>query len=95
MRVLVSNDDGVDAAGIRVLAQTLREAGHEVLVVAPDRDRSGASNSLTLDAPVRVHQLDASTWRVHGTAAARPARRWTSASYWLQSSAGSRSPNLA
>ena len=67
MRVLVSNDDGVDAAGIRVLAQTLREAGHEVLVVAPDRDRSGASNSLTLDAPVRVHQLDASTWRVHGT----------------------------
>ena len=67
MRVLVSNDDGVDAPGIRILADGLRAAGHEVLVVAPDRDRSGASNSLTLDAPVRVVQLDERTWRVHGT----------------------------
>jgi 5'/3'-nucleotidase len=67
MRVLVSNDDGVDAPGIRMLAAGLREAGHEVLVVAPDRDRSGASNSLTLDMPVRVVQHDAATWRVYGT----------------------------
>ena len=36
----------------------LRDAGHEVLVVAPDRDRSGASNSLTLDAPVRFYGFD-------------------------------------
>ena len=67
MRILVSNDDGVDAPGIRILARQLREAGHEVTVVAPDRDRSGASNSLTLDMPIRVVQLDADTWRVHGT----------------------------
>ena len=67
MRVLVSNDDGVDAPGIRALAKGLREAGHEVLVVAPDRDRSGASNSLTLDAPIRVVQVDAQTWKVYGT----------------------------
>ncbi len=67
MRVLVSNDDGVDAPGIRILAEGLRAAGHEVLVVAPDRDRSGASNSLTLDMPVRVTQRDANTWRVYGT----------------------------
>jgi len=67
MRVLVSNDDGVDAPGIQVLAAGLREAGHEVLVVAPDRDRSGASNSLTLDMPVRVVKQDDSTWRVYGT----------------------------
>ena len=67
MRVLVSNDDGVDAPGIRILAEGLRAAGHEVLVVAPDRDRSGASNSLTLDAPVRVIQIDAQHWRVYGT----------------------------
>lgn len=67
MRVLVSNDDGVDAPGIRTLAQTLRTAGHEVLRVAPDRDRSGASNSLTLDMPVRVVQQDDATWRVYGT----------------------------
>ena len=56
MRVLVSNDDGVDAPGIRILADGLRAAGHDVLVVAPDRDRSGASNSLTLDMPVLVGQ---------------------------------------
>ena len=67
MRILVSNDDGVDAPGIRILAVGLREAGHEVLVVAPDRDRSGASNSLTLDMPIRVVRQDERTWRVHGT----------------------------
>ncbi|MFZ2753386.1 MAG: 5'/3'-nucleotidase SurE [Lysobacteraceae bacterium] len=67
MRILVSNDDGVDAPGIRILAAGLREAGHEVLMVAPDRDRSGASNSLTLDMPIRVVRHDEHTWRVHGT----------------------------
>lgn len=67
MRVLVSNDDGVDAPGIKVLAARLRAAGHEVVIIAPDRDRSGASNSLTLDMPVRVVQQDAATWRVFGT----------------------------
>ena len=67
MRVLVSNDDGVDTPGILALAEGLRAAGHEVLVVAPDRDRSGASNSLTLDMPIRVLQQDDSTWRVYGT----------------------------
>jgi len=67
MRVLVSNDDGVEAPGIGVLAQALRDAGHQVFVIAPDRDRSGASNSLTLDQPIRVVQLDAQTWRVAGT----------------------------
>ena len=67
MRVLVSNDDGVDAPGLRILAEGLRAAGHDVLVVAPDRDRSGASNSLTLDMPLRVVQRAADTWCVHGT----------------------------
>ncbi|MCE4507788.1 5'/3'-nucleotidase SurE, partial [Xanthomonas hortorum] len=59
MRVLVSNDDGVDAPGIQILAEALRRAGHEVMVVAPDRDRSGASNSLTLDVPIRTRRIDA------------------------------------
>lgn len=66
MRVLVSNDDGVDAPGILVLADKLSEVG-KVVVVAPDRDRSGASNSLTLDMPVRVHQLPDGRYRVAGT----------------------------
>jgi 5'-nucleotidase len=67
MRILVSNDDGVDAPGIRILADGLRGAGHEVWVVAPDRDRSGASNSLTLDLPIRSKRLDSHTIRVNGT----------------------------
>ena len=67
MRILVSNDDGVDAPGIRILADGLRGAGHEVWVVAPDRDRSGASNSLTLDLPIRTKRLDEHTIRVNGT----------------------------
>ncbi|MFN7293983.1 MAG: 5'/3'-nucleotidase SurE [Lysobacteraceae bacterium] len=67
MRVLVSNDDGVDAPGIQVLAGGLRAAGHDVTVVAPDRDRSGASNSLTLDMPIRAKHLDARTVSVAGT----------------------------
>jgi len=67
MRVLVSNDDGVDAPGLQQLAAALREAGHDVVVVAPDRNRSGASNSLTLGQPIRAHQRDAGTWSVAGT----------------------------
>ncbi|MCE3004923.1 MAG: 5'/3'-nucleotidase SurE [Xanthomonadaceae bacterium] len=66
MRVLVSNDDGVDAPGIRVLAEALSTLG-DVTVVAPDRDRSGASNSLTLDQPIRVLRMDNGYHRVAGT----------------------------
>lgn len=66
MQVLVSNDDGVEAPGIRVLAARLAEFGN-VTVVAPDRDRSGASNSLTLDAPVRAQRMENGFHRVAGT----------------------------
>jgi 5'-nucleotidase len=66
MRVLVSNDDGVDAPGIRVLAERLGAVA-QVTVVAPDRDRSGASNSLTLDAPLRVLPMGGGYYRVAGT----------------------------
>lgn len=67
MRILVSNDDGVDAPGIKMLASVLRDAGHEVTVFAPDRDRSGASNSLTLDLPIRLKRIDHYTCSVAGT----------------------------
>jgi len=66
MRLLVSNDDGVDAPGIRVLADALSALG-DVTVVAPDRDRSGASNSLTLDQPIRVLEVGERRFRVAGT----------------------------
>ena len=54
MRILLSNDDGCRAEGLRTLAEALK-AFAAVTVVAPDRNRSGASNSLTLDAPLRLH----------------------------------------
>ncbi len=66
MRILLSNDDGYEAPGIRALAAGLREVA-EVQVVAPDRDRSGASNSLTLDWPIRARELPDGTIRVDGT----------------------------
>ncbi len=66
MRLLVSNDDGVLAPGIIALAQALRELG-EVTVMAPDRDRSGASNSLTLGKPLSVHELEPDRYSVNGT----------------------------
>ncbi|WP_421201136.1 5'/3'-nucleotidase SurE [Aeromonas enteropelogenes] len=56
MRILVSNDDGVHAEGIRVLSEALGACG-EVIVVAPDRNRSGASHSLTLEVPLRVTRI--------------------------------------
>ena len=51
--VLVSNDDGADAEGIRALAEALR-AFADVLVVAPDRERSGTSHAISLARPLRV-----------------------------------------
>jgi 5'-nucleotidase len=66
MRILVSNDDGVHAAGIAALAHEMAKLG-EVIVVAPDRNRSGASNSLTLSRPLRVIRLDNGYYSVEGT----------------------------
>ncbi|AMV14020.1 TPA: 5'/3'-nucleotidase SurE [Legionella pneumophila subsp. pneumophila] len=66
MKILVSNDDGVLAPGIKILANELSTLG-EVKVVAPDRNRSGASNSLTLTQPLRVKQLDNGYYSVDGT----------------------------
>jgi 5'-nucleotidase len=66
MRILISNDDGYRAPGIRVLAETLCDIAR-VTVVAPDRDRSGASNSLTLDNPIRANRVDHDLIAVDGT----------------------------
>jgi 5'-nucleotidase len=66
MHILVSNDDGYRAPGIQALARALRSVAR-VTLVAPERDRSGASNSLTLEDPLRVQQIDAETYSVDGT----------------------------
>lgn len=66
MRILVSNDDGYMAKGIRTLAYSLADLG-EITVVAPDRNRSGASNSLTLENPLRLDRMEDGVYRVEGT----------------------------
>ncbi len=55
MKILISNDDGYSAPGIIALAAALKDLA-QVTVIAPERDRSAASNSLTLDSPLRVKQ---------------------------------------
>ncbi|MBM3276090.1 MAG: 5'/3'-nucleotidase SurE, partial [Candidatus Sericytochromatia bacterium] len=55
MRLLVSNDDGIHAPGIRILATTLATE-HEVHVIAPDRERSATGHALTLHKPLRVEE---------------------------------------
>ena len=57
MKILISNDDGYRAEGLRALTESLSQLA-EVTVVAPDRNRSGASNSLTLDVPLRVYPFE-------------------------------------
>ena len=66
MRILISNDDGYRARGIHALREGLKGLG-DLTVVAPDRNRSGASNSLTLELPLRVGQAEADVYFVEGT----------------------------
>ncbi|MGH8601983.1 MAG: 5'/3'-nucleotidase SurE [Gammaproteobacteria bacterium] len=66
MLLLLSNDDGYQAPGINHLAEAFSSLG-EVVVVAPDRDRSGASNSLTLDRPLQVSRAANGFMYVNGT----------------------------
>jgi len=66
MELLISNDDGIESTGIRVLADSMRGLGG-ITIVAPDKNRSGASNSLTLDAPIRIKEMEDRVYRVSGT----------------------------
>ena len=66
MHILLSNDDGYRAKGLRVLADALSQS-HTLSVVAPDRNRSGASNSLTLERPLRATVMDNGFTAVNGT----------------------------
>jgi len=66
VKILVSNDDGYMARGIIALAEALSEIA-DVMVMAPDRNHSGASNSLTLHSPLRVHQAGDDRYFVNGT----------------------------
>ncbi len=66
MKILVSNDDGYLATGINALTDALEQVA-DVVVVAPDRNRSAASNSLTLSTPLRVSKVAENRYKVDGT----------------------------
>jgi len=58
LNILISNDDGVFAAGIRALAKSAQKRGHKVKVVCPDQERSATGHGLTLQSPLRVEKAD-------------------------------------
>jgi len=73
MKLLISNDDGIFAPGIRSLANGLAEAGHDVTVVCPDRERSATGHGLTLHQPIRAEIIESGfhpsikAWACSGT----------------------------
>jgi 5'-nucleotidase len=67
-RILITNDDGIQAQGLKVLEQSLKPLG-EITVVAPDSERSATSQAITINAPLRVHVLDDHHYAVSGTPA--------------------------
>ncbi len=66
MKILLSNDDGYRAEGLAALVDAIGAHGR-ITIVAPDRNRSGASNSLTLDVPLRATEYAPNAWFVNGT----------------------------
>lgn len=64
MKILISNDDGVHAPGIHALAKEFSD--HQVVIVAPERERSTTGHSLTLHKPLRLHRLGANIYWVSG-----------------------------
>src|SRR3989304_2548276 len=66
IRILVSNDDGINSAGLDALAEVLKTVG-EVFIVAPDREQSAASHALSLHRPLRVEEISETIYSVDGT----------------------------
>jgi 5'-nucleotidase len=67
MNILLTNDDGLDSPGIQLLAKALREEKHRVIVLAPDRDRSGVSHSISfLNGPLVMSPRGEDTWACSG-----------------------------
>lgn len=73
MKVLIGNDDGIFALGIRTLANTLAADGYEVTVVCPDRERSATGHGLTMHEPIRAERIESifhpaiKAWACSGT----------------------------
>ncbi len=69
MRILLTNDDGIDAPGINTLAEVLENNGHEIIIVAPDKEQSATSHSITLHQPLRLLQRKDNKFAVTGSPA--------------------------
>lgn len=67
MRILLVNDDGINALGIRSLQKALQEAGHQTILVAPDSERSAASHSITLRRDITATNIGKDEWAISGT----------------------------
>ena len=67
VRILLANDDGIFARGLRTLRTALLDAGFHVRTVAPDREQSASSHSITLDRPLRIRTHGENEWAVDGT----------------------------
>ena len=68
LKILVTNDDGIQSQGIILLAKALRDVG-DVVVIAPDREKSATAHSLTLHRPLRVEKIKKNFYAVDGTPA--------------------------
>lgn len=73
MKIFLTNDDGIHAEGIRTLAEVLQKAGHQLFIVAPDRERSATGHSITILEPIRAYEVkiynNVSAYKVTGTPA--------------------------
>jgi 5'-nucleotidase len=67
MRVLLTNDDGIDSPGLHALRQIAAELSEDVWVIAPETNQSGASHSLSLHEPLRMRRIDERAFAVRGT----------------------------
>lgn len=66
-RVLISNDDGINAPGLKVLERAIRPLAKEVIVVAPEHENSGAGHALTLQRPLRIRKISKNRYAIDGT----------------------------
>jgi len=69
MKILLTNDDGIDAPGITALAGVLEENGHDIIIVAPDKEQSATSHSITLHEPLRLHERGKNRYALTGSPA--------------------------
>ena len=67
MRILLTNDDGIDAPGLKILFGIAKQLSDDVWISAPETNKSGAGHSLSLNEPLRMRQVDEKTFAVRGT----------------------------